>query len=280
MSIIRAPRPDSSFYMLDKRISEDDKLSWAARGLLVYLLGKPDHWNVSVEHLRKQTEGARIQTGRDGIYALLKELIDTRYVKRGEQRRNEQGLMDSTDYIVSELPHTDKPCTDQPYTAETTLVSTDISNNRIEQRKSMSDFRFEEFWQAYPRKENKKKALEIWKRKKLVEKADVIIADVKLRSTSHKSWLEGIIPHATTYLNGSRWEDEITSPQSTHRNMVNYGNNPKNRECLTDRAARLGSEADERERAALTKQTTTYGSSPPLGAHDGDLRPPLDGGLW
>ncbi|RQY86714.1 hypothetical protein [Burkholderia stagnalis] len=33
--IIRAPRPTSAFYILDRRISEDRRLSWAARGLLI-----------------------------------------------------------------------------------------------------------------------------------------------------------------------------------------------------------------------------------------------------
>ena len=74
MSIIRGARPESGWYTLDKRISEDGRLSWAARGLLIFLLGKPDHWRVSVGHLRKQTEAARIRTGRDGVYALLQEL--------------------------------------------------------------------------------------------------------------------------------------------------------------------------------------------------------------
>lgn len=38
MSIIRGPRPESNWYALDKRIIEDTRLTWAARGLLVFLL--------------------------------------------------------------------------------------------------------------------------------------------------------------------------------------------------------------------------------------------------
>jgi hypothetical protein len=51
MAIIRGSRPDKNFYILDKTISEDKRLSWGARGLLVYLLGKPDHWRVSTAAL-------------------------------------------------------------------------------------------------------------------------------------------------------------------------------------------------------------------------------------
>lgn len=37
MSIIRSPRCESNFYVLDKQISEDKRLGWVARGLLVFL---------------------------------------------------------------------------------------------------------------------------------------------------------------------------------------------------------------------------------------------------
>lgn len=135
MSIIRGRRPEANWYALDKKISEDQRLSWAARGLLVFLLGKPDDWKVSIEHLRKQTAGARISTGRDGVYALLKELEAAGYLRVVQGRSaNGRGFGD-VDYIVSEtvlpaepdaanvLPaHADTPHAD---TAETTLVKTE-----------------------------------------------------------------------------------------------------------------------------------------------------------
>jgi len=99
MSIVRAPRPEANFYVLSKSISEDSRLSWAARGLLVYLLGKPDNWKISVESLRRQTEGARVRTGRDGIYALLSELEQAGYLSR-EQQRGEGGRLSGVDYSL------------------------------------------------------------------------------------------------------------------------------------------------------------------------------------
>lgn len=135
MSIVRAPRPDSGYYTLDKRISEDARLSWAARGLLVFLLGKPDHWSISIEHLRKQTDQARIKTGRDGIYALLDELQSVGYITRREQKRDGSGRMAEADYVVSEfpqdptpspdVPYTSEPHPAEPYTAGTTLANTE-----------------------------------------------------------------------------------------------------------------------------------------------------------
>jgi hypothetical protein len=74
--------------------------------------------------------------------------------------------------------------------------------------------RFNDFWKIYPRKENKKKAYSIWERMRLDAKADSIINDVILRIEKHEPWKDKqYIPHATTYLNGERWEDEIREGQ-------------------------------------------------------------------
>ncbi len=148
MSIIRARRPDSNFYLLNKRTSEDTRLSWGARGLLVYLLGKPDHWKVSVAHLRKETAQSAKPTGRDGIYAMLEELIAAGYVQR-EQGRCEGGRLQEVDYLVSEspigrsspqvelLPESPLPAEPypvEPYPANPTLVSTEVKQEQIEDR--------------------------------------------------------------------------------------------------------------------------------------------------
>lgn len=136
MSITRAPRKESNFYILDKQISEDKRLSWAARGLLVYLLGKPDHWTVNVQALINETKAAKKSTGRDGVWNLLKELIEAGYCTRSQTRKDD-GTLGEMSYTISETrsvprtdfqgtaPRTDSPCTDQPFTANPPLVSTD-----------------------------------------------------------------------------------------------------------------------------------------------------------
>lgn len=139
MSIIRAARPQSNFYILDKRISEDRNLSWAARGLLVFLLGKPDHWEISVEHLRKETENSDKATGRDGVYTLIKALRKAGYVKRF-RARTADGLLDGYDYVVYDEPITlgeaedeDEPCTSNPYTAEPSTANPTLVSNDVKQ---------------------------------------------------------------------------------------------------------------------------------------------------
>lgn len=70
---------------------------------------------------------------------------------------------------------------------------------------------FDLFWQAYPKKRKKKTAQEIWVRKKLDSKAEVLLADINRRLIDDKRWRDGYIPDPTTYLNQERWSDEIES---------------------------------------------------------------------
>lgn len=141
--IERAARKTNNFYVLDKKISEDQRLTWAARGLLIFLLGKPDGWKVSLAYLIKQTGLSRSPLRRDGLYVLLNELIATGYARR-EQRRDDQGRMSTMDYIVSEEPGNDenieatpllaKPITEKPITEKPLTEKPDaLSSNKYKQ---------------------------------------------------------------------------------------------------------------------------------------------------
>ncbi len=182
MSIIRAPRPDSNFYLLNKDISEDKSLGWAARGLLIFLLGKPDHWAVSVQALVNEVENSSEANGRDRTYSLITQLIEAGYIVR-RQGKGEAGKFSSYDYLVSEKPlpaqpYTDLPYTDQPYPVKPTLVS--IEDNQVlngartesscevqaRSPKQDTDDDFEKAWKLYPKREGanpKNKALSAWK---------------------------------------------------------------------------------------------------------------------
>lgn len=108
------------YVIVDQAAVEDTRLSWAARGLLAYLLSRPDDWKVLVNDFKK-----RGNLGRDGIYALLRELRQAGYV-RFERNRDAQGRMRGGTYIVSEIPHSASPDVAQPEPANAgALPSTD-----------------------------------------------------------------------------------------------------------------------------------------------------------
>lgn len=69
--------------------------------------------------------------------------------------------------------------------------------------------RFARFWKAYPRGENKQAAIRAWDKlqadAELLEKMSMGLA----RALESPDWKRGIgIPHASTWLNQRRWEDE------------------------------------------------------------------------
>lgn len=117
--IIRGDKVESNFYILDKTISEDRRLSFAARGLLIFLLGKPNAWRVSIAALINVTSDSARPTGRDGIYSLLHELVEAGYVLRS-QSRNVGGKMAEVDYTVFDAPQAIEPLTAQPEAAPLT----------------------------------------------------------------------------------------------------------------------------------------------------------------
>lgn len=60
---------ENPYALVSKECLDDNRLSWRARGLLAYLLGKPDTWEVISEHLKKQaSDGAR--SLRSGLFEL------------------------------------------------------------------------------------------------------------------------------------------------------------------------------------------------------------------
>jgi hypothetical protein len=105
--IIRATHRDQAF-TIDQRTIEDETLSWAARGLLSYLLSRPDGWTLRVEELCECGD-----LGRDGIYSLLNELREAGYMTY-EQERDEYGRIRRGTYTIyetSDLPGLDVPDT-------------------------------------------------------------------------------------------------------------------------------------------------------------------------
>jgi hypothetical protein len=119
---------DNPYVMVNKRYLSDCKLSWKAKGILTYLLSKPDNWKVIVGDLIKQSTD-----GRDAVYAGLKELKENGYMKK-YPIKNDQGKITHWESIVYEEPFTEnpeveKPFTDFPDTAKPDMENPEHNNN-------------------------------------------------------------------------------------------------------------------------------------------------------
>lgn len=78
-----------------------------------------------------------------------------------------------------------------------------------------NDELFERFWQAYPRHTAKQNARKAWDKLKLVPDDPRLqaIENGLLRAKQSRDWLKDsgqFIPHAATWLNGARWNDDYS----------------------------------------------------------------------
>ena len=91
------------FTVIDNRVLENASLSWAARGVLAYLLSRPDNWRVIVKDLERRGE-----FGRDGIHTLLRELRAAGFL-HFKRRREPGGKISRGIYFITEAPHSLPP---------------------------------------------------------------------------------------------------------------------------------------------------------------------------
>lgn len=143
-TIIRTNKRENPYVMIDKFGLNDDRLSWKAKGLLAYLLSKPDDWKIYERELIK-----RSTDGRDAVRTGLRELEKYGYMSR-RQLRNEDGSFSAMEYIVyerpieipdpeavngksvdGEQPQTENPSTENPLTENPPLLNNDLIKNDL-----------------------------------------------------------------------------------------------------------------------------------------------------
>lgn len=87
------------YVVVSKEYLDDDSLSWKAKGLLTYLLSKPDDWNVVVEDLMKRSVDGK-QSTQNGI----DELKAAGYVVK-QAERDDNGKIKQWQTLVYETPY-------------------------------------------------------------------------------------------------------------------------------------------------------------------------------
>lgn len=97
-TIVRAPKDRKNPYKMVRQATfEDNRLTWEARGVLAYLLVKPDDWEITVTDLWKSGD-----VGRDKVYKILAHLEEVGYIEREEVRI--QGKFVGVRYLLHEEP--------------------------------------------------------------------------------------------------------------------------------------------------------------------------------
>ena len=122
MAIIRQKRKDR-FLVVDNKIIEDKRLSFKARGLLIYMLSKPDDWKFWTSELVKRSA----KDGISSIRTALKELEAAGYLTR-KRERSSKGTFTSQDWILTDKPAF-QPQVEKPHVDNRTLPNTDFKPN-------------------------------------------------------------------------------------------------------------------------------------------------------
>lgn len=198
-----------------------------------YLSSKSENWKVIKQNI-KNVIGVGDRKLKQ-IFSYLRRANLIRYAQIFDKNKYSgvdvivlSGLdFDSNEPFISNKEHVDSKdaqihAGSIPARAESSTCGNDelLNKETTKQRKITKQYcasnddaidRFDQFWNIYPKKKDKLRAKRLWSKLKLDDKADMIIADVAHRTVIDAQWQNAqFIPHASTYLNGQRWEDEIS----------------------------------------------------------------------
>ena len=116
---------ENPYAQIDRRVIENTDLSFKARGILIYLLSKPDGWEVNMVDINnKSTDGmAAVRSG-------VKELQAAGYLKHERIHNQDTGVIAKHIWTVHESPlppHTDNRIMETPHIG----VDNHIAKNHI-----------------------------------------------------------------------------------------------------------------------------------------------------
>ncbi|GAI91055.1 unnamed protein product, partial [marine sediment metagenome] len=99
MSIIRVSKDKNNpYFVMNNSGVNDPRLSLKAKGLLAYLMSKPDCWYINYNDIIKHSSN-----GIKSIRSAISELLSFGYMERA-QLRNYNGEYGFYDFIVYEKP--------------------------------------------------------------------------------------------------------------------------------------------------------------------------------
>lgn len=124
MATYRVKKESGNFVTIHKGFIQDSNLSWKAKGLLLYLLSRPDDWKIYETELVKHTSD-KLSSLKSGI----KELEKAGYIER-KRKRDDKGRLQGYDYEVYEQPnHIRKSNVDEDYYIHMRKTNVGKSNN-------------------------------------------------------------------------------------------------------------------------------------------------------
>lgn len=99
MATFRVIKESGNFVTVHKDFIHDSNITFKAKGILLYLLSRPDDWQIYESEIIKHTKD-----GKDSLKTGIKELEVAGYIER-KRIRNDQGQLKEYEYTVYEQPN-------------------------------------------------------------------------------------------------------------------------------------------------------------------------------
>ena len=149
---------ENPYVMIDKNVFEDTSLSFKAKGILGYLLSRPNDWTLIIADIQK-----RSTDGKDSVKNGIDELIERGYIVKTEQPR-QAGKFATCDYVVYEKPintgvnRCGKTVADKPSRINRHGKSATTNNNKLNNNKLNNELLKKDISSGTPKKQKPKSA--------------------------------------------------------------------------------------------------------------------------
>jgi hypothetical protein len=200
-------KPENDFTQIPNALLRDDKVSLKAKGVYCLLYSKPDDWVYIEEVLVRES-----WDGRDAFRSAVAELARQGWLSKRQVRKD--GVFSHTEiwlHAVAGKPVNGESVAGSPVAGESDATNTEINktDKPIPPTPKGEPDGFKEFWEAYPNKVKKPKAMAIWRRLK-ANHADVMAGLRRWKASEQWTKEKGkYVPHPTSWLNAEGWNDAI-----------------------------------------------------------------------
>jgi len=193
---------ETHFTQVPNKWLRDPNLSMKAKGLLVYLMSHEVGYNISLGQIERE-----MQDGKSAVRAAIDELKEAGYLKT-EMTRDKRGYNAGLSYVLQE-PLSENPTLENP-TLDNQTAYREQNLTREEnflEKLTSSTNNFDEFWEAYPRKVEKRKAQKAYQQAlQSASHQEIVAGALQYRNDPQRD--PAFTKHPSTWLNGGCWEDE------------------------------------------------------------------------
>ena len=203
---------EGNFTQIPNLYLRDGRLSLRARGLYALLLSNVEGWKLTVSQLQEDNP-----EGRDAIRSAILELEEFGYLQREQSRQN--GRFDETIWVTADpygFPVTGLPSSEKPTSVNPTHKNTNNKNTKLKNTKK-DIYRFDEFWEVYPRKRDKGKAKIAYRSacKKIDEETIILSAKRYAQEVEGKEMI--YVKYPASWLNAESWANDYEETPEQRR---------------------------------------------------------------